>query len=66
VSSSCSLSVSVGVAPVAWFLRELFGPGRAKAREWLARKLPVILANRAEGVSVSTFEPQCGRRAPRG
>jgi hypothetical protein len=49
-----------------WFLYELFRLGRAKAREWLARKLPVILANRAEGVSVSTFEPQCGRRAPRG
>jgi hypothetical protein len=52
-----------------WFLGELFGLGRAKAREWLARKLPVILANRAEGVAVSTFEPQAGpsgRWAPRG
>ena len=43
-----------------WFLGELFGLGRAKAREWLGRKLPVILANRAEGVAVSTFEPQAG------
>ena len=43
-----------------WFLYELFELGRAKAREWLARQLPVILANRAEGLAVSTFEPKAG------
>jgi NTE family protein len=42
------------------FLDELFELGRTKAREWLARRLPVILANRAEGLAVSTFEPQAG------
>jgi hypothetical protein len=42
------------------FLRELFALGRAKAREWLARRLPVILANRAEGLAVSTFDPAGG------
>ena len=43
-----------------WFFHELFELGRAKAREWLARHLPVILANRAEGLAVSTFEPISG------
>jgi predicted acylesterase/phospholipase RssA len=43
-----------------WFVNELFELGRAKAREWLARRLPVILANRAEGLAVSTFEPMSG------
>ena len=43
-----------------WFLHELFELGRAKAREWLARRLPVILANRADGLAVSTFEPLSG------
>jgi hypothetical protein len=42
------------------FVDELFGLGRLKAREWLARRLPVILGNRAAGVAVSTFEPQAG------
>jgi NTE family protein len=42
------------------FLHELFALGRAKAREWLARRLPVILANRAEGLAVSTFDPAGG------
>ena len=43
-----------------WFMDELFELGRAKAREWLARRLPLILANRAQGLAVSTFEPQEG------
>jgi hypothetical protein len=42
------------------FMTELFGLGRLKAREWLARRLPVILGNRAAGVAVSTFDPQAG------
>jgi NTE family protein len=42
------------------FLRELFELGRAKAREWLARRLPLILANREAGVAVSTFAPEAG------
>lgn len=42
------------------FVAELFELGRSKAREWLARRLPVILDNRAAGVAVSTFEPQAG------
>ena len=42
------------------FLEELFELGRTKAREWLARRLPLLLANRAAGVSVSTFEPEAG------
>ena len=42
------------------FLQELFELGRKKAREWLDRKLPLILANRAEGLAVSTFEPIAG------
>lgn len=44
----------------AEFLHELFELGRKKAREWLDRKLPLILANRAEGLAVSTFEPIAG------
>lgn len=43
-----------------WFMTRLFGLGRAKAREWLDRRLPVILANRAAGVAVSTFNPAGG------
>lgn len=42
------------------FLVELFELGRAKARGWLAHRLPQILANRAGGVAVSTFEPEAG------
>jgi hypothetical protein len=42
------------------FLQELFALGRKKAREWLNRRLPLILANRAEGLAVSTFEPITG------
>ena len=42
------------------FVEELFELGRTKAREWLARRLPLLLANRAAGVSVSTFEPEAG------
>jgi NTE family protein len=42
------------------FLHELFELGRKKARECLDRRLPVILANRAEGSAVSTFGPIAG------
>ena len=42
------------------FLADLFELGRAKAREWLAYRLPQVLANRAGGVAVSTFEPEAG------
>ena len=40
-----------------WFAHKLFALGPAKAREWRARRLPVIPANRADGLAAPMFEP---------
>jgi hypothetical protein len=42
------------------FLYRLFALGQAKARQWIARTLPLIRANRAKQRSVSTFAPEAG------